>query len=475
MSEDKTQSYPHRVNDSPAQKVLADISHIPSMAVGPIALPDMHLKEKTEAPASFAAATRATIIPQLTAPSVGCGMGALATSLTQADISEAHLEKFYAEMRRHLGPKYGTVENILLWLGIIRRPRHTYDFSVEELPGVIRTGALAAVHKYQLPLDTINHIEYSGNVMDESTRKEFSLPNILPRSAWVSGLHDIGYGFKGNHFLEVQYIEEIYDAELARAWGLHKDQIIIMYHGGGGAVSHYMGRYFAKRKKMGRKERIFLPVAKALFHFGSWQGIKHAKERWQYYFRPQRFQEIPTDTYEGRRLLASIQASLNYSYAFRIAIAKRITDALEYAFGKDTKATLIWDTIHNSIMPEIIHGERLIVHRHTATRALPGKPVIISGFNTTGSYIGVGMPDAEAHLFSADHGAGETIKRFQKEGKVFPHPKEYQTTIYLTKPPYKKTVSHITDEGVDYVMNELERAGVTRRVIKLRPIAVFKG
>ena len=272
-------------------------------------------------------------------------------------------------------------------------------------------------------------------------------------------------------------MEEIVDKETANAWKLTPGSIVIMYHGGGGAVSYYMGRYFANRKKDRNKfrSRVFQSFAKFLFHFGSVEGIQHARERWQYYFNPSAFQRIPASTFEGKRLMASIKASLNYSYAFRLAIAKRVMDSLQKAFGPNTTTSLVWDSIHNSIREETINGKRVIVHRHTATKAFEGKPVIVSGFNNTNSYIGVGLPHAEDHLFSADHGAGETIKKHQAAGISKPHPEKFTTEIYTTKPPYKKTVEHITNEGLEAVVKPLEEAGIMRPVVKLRPIAVFKG
>lgn len=461
--------------DSRLEHILETITRIPSVVGAPVCLPDVHIKEKTEAPASFVVATAGTIIPELTAPSVGCGMGVLATSLDRASVHPEMFERFYTAMRQHLGPKYSFLKNMFLWLGLTHRPQQKYDFMPSELQNIIYRGASAAAQKYNVPEATLNHIEYGGNAMDPELARMFKPHDLLPRSAWISGLHNIGYGFKGNHFLEIQYVDEIIDEDTARVWGLKKDQVVIMYHGGGGAVSHYVGRYFAKRKKKSSRERFTLFAAKMLFHFGSWRGITHARERWHYYFRPKQFQEVPLDSYEGKRLLAATQASLNYSYAFRLAISKRIMDSLVGAFGTSAKASLLWDTIHNSIVPENINGKDVVVHRHTATRVFEGKPVIVSGSSTTSSYLGVGLAGADHHLFSADHGAGETIKRFVRERKVTTHPQEFKTYIYTTKPPHVQVATHITDGGIDHVMKSLVDANITRPVVKLRPLAVFKG
>ncbi len=477
MDTEKIQNFGCNLTDPKLQEALFSIASLPQISRPLVCLPDIHLKENTEAPCSFAAAAENHIIPELSAPSVGCGMGVIATSLSRADITSEKLEMFYQRMQDHLGPRYGLLENVFLWLGLKKRPLQKYDLSKNELANVIEQGAKAVQKKYTLPPDILQHIEYNGDSMDEETRRMFPAAAILPRAAWATGRHDIGYGFKGNHFLEIQYIETITDEATASAWGLRKDQVIIMYHGGGGAVSYYMGRYFANRKKDRNKfrSRVFQNFGKFLFHFASGEGIRHARERWRYYFNPRPFEAIPANTFEGKRLMASIKASLNYSYAFRLAIGKRVLDALQETFGPGTTAFLLWDNIHNSIREERINGKNFIVHRHTATRVLEEKPVLISGFNNTSSYIGKGLSKGEDILFSADHGAGETIKQHILNNKSQKHPDRHETEIHITKPPYKKKVPHITNEGLNAVVRPLEEMNIVSAVAYTRPIAVFKG
>lgn len=477
MNSEKIQSIGCDLADSKLIDTLEQITSLPGLGRPVVCLPDIHMKEKTEAPASFVAATDDVVIPELTAPSVGCGMGVIATTLTRADITPERLEMFYAQMQRYRGPKYGTQNNIFLWLGIKKRPHNTYDFTKEELANAVRDGARAAVKKYNLPSETLDHVEYRGDAMKSEDERAFRISSILPRAAFASGRHDIGYGFKGNHFLEIQYVETVTDQSTAHAWGLDPGTVVVMYHGGGGAVSHYLGRYFARRKKDSASlcSHLFQFLGKLVFHFGSFEGLRHLEKRWRYYFVPKQLQEVPAHSFEGKRLLTSIAASLNYSYAFRMAIVKRVQDALETAFGTETKARLVWDTIHNSIRPETIGTKEYIVHRHTATRIFEGRPVLIAGFNNTSSYIGIGLPGTQEHLFSADHGAGETIKRKHVAGASQKHPEGHTTDMYASKPPYKKTAPHITNEGLDAVTKPLENAGAMRPVALTRPIAVFKG
>lgn len=464
------------VSNPEIQNILQKILSLKSLALPPVCLPDLLLKPRVEAPASFAAATTNTIVPELSAPSVGCGMGIAKTSLTREEVDTHFFERFFEAMGAHLGPRYGFLKNCLLWIGFLRRPKQIYDLSREEFERVIREGASAVLKKYGCSSSLLDAIEYRGSLFSHEEQKNIKLKHILPRVSFKTGMHDLGYGFKGNHFLEMQYVEEILDPNVAKEWGIALGQIMIMFHGGGGAVPYHVGRYYGNRKKNTFRQKMSLLIFKTLFHFGSWEGITHFWQRFRFYILPRPFIEIPAKSTEGIRLMHAMKAALNYSYAFRVTMLTRVNESLKVATSDSTvHATLVWDAIHNSILPEIIGGKEVIVHRHTANRAHSGKPLIVSGFNTTCSYLAIALPSAEARLFSADHGAGGVIKRFDKEGKSRQHPHGHKTYIYQTKTPRVREVNHITDEGVNHVMDHLERESIARPVIRLRPLAVFKG
>ena len=466
------------ISNPEMQNIIKQILSLKSLALPPVCLPDLLLKPRVEAPASFAAATTNTIVPELSAPSVGCGMGIAKTSLTRDEVDADFFERFFKEMRAHLGPRYGFFKNCFLWLGFLKRPKQKYDLNREELERVIREGAPAVLEKYGFSPSLLDAIEYNGSLFTEDEQKKINIKNILPRVSFKTGMHNLGYGFKGNHFLEIQYVEDILDPAQADAWGIQKNQVMIMYHGGGGAIPFHVGRYFGSRKKDRGNLRVTISVVigKLFFHFFSWEGMTHCWRRFRYYFLPRSFTEIPADNAEGMRLMQALKAALNYSYAFHVAMLKRVNESLKTAASDSaTHATLIWDAIHNSILPETINGKKVVVHRHTANHAHPGKPLIVSGFNTTCSYLAVALPSAEARLFSADHGAGGVIKRFHNEGKSRQHPYGHKTYIYQTKEPRIQEAAHITDEGINHVINHLERESIARPVVRLRPLAVFKG
>ena len=208
----------------------------------------------------------------------------------------------------------------------------------------------------------------------------------------------------------------------------------------------------------------------------SFEGLKNIRTRLRYYFWPRTFTEIPADSLEGKRILFATKTALNYSYAFRVATVARIQDALQKTLGGEAaKLELITDIIHNSIVKENIKGKDVYVHRHTANRIFPGKLTIVSGYNNTSSYLALGLENTENTLFSADHGAGETIKRIHREGGSGAHPEKLKTYFYKSSEMHKTEIEHITDEGIELILNHLQNEKVIKPVVRLRPIAVFKG
>ena len=197
------------------------------------------------------------------------------------------------------------------------------------------------------------------------------------------------------------------------------------------------------------------------------EGLRYFLVRWHAYFSRTPFPATPLASFEGKRLMQSIKIALNYGYAFRVALLRRITDSLPKG-----SASFLWDAAHNSIMQEHIDDEELLVHRQDAVRVFNGKPVMIAGFNTL-SYLGIGI-ETETSLRSATPSAGKTIGRFKEEGKSKEDP---QHTMLLSKRKEKelKKTRQQSPEGLFAVTNELEQAGIVKPVAYLRPLGTIKG
>ncbi len=442
--------------------------HVKTLARPLICLPNIHPKEGLEAPPQFVATTKDTIVPQLTAPAMNCGMSIFATSLTKDDFSEEFLNAFARKLRSGVSERLTRWQTFLQWLGLFERKAYPYDLSRTELEDIFLSGAEAALKKYGLPETERQHMEYGGRVTSREESANINLADIIPRSSYTNGRHELGYNFGRNHFLEFQYVEKVVDEKTARAWGLSQNQIVLFYHGGGGHATYHLGRYFGRREKNTPSEKLALFWLKLVFHLSSWRGMRNFRARWHAYFSHVPFPATPLNSPEGTRLMQSIKIALNYGYAFRVALLARLRDALPTG----TRVSFLWDAAHNSITEEPHDNEQLIVHRQDAMRVFPEKPVMVAGFNTL-AYLGVGQETVQA-FSSATPSAGKTIGTYTLGGTCIEDP-SHQMLTSRRKAPELIRSAQFTPEGLFAVTHVLEQEGIVKPVAYLRPLATIKG
>ncbi|MEK9166124.1 MAG: hypothetical protein AAB846_00125, partial [Patescibacteria group bacterium] len=132
----------NKVTD-PAIRAKLDriLTNVKSLAFPPLCLPNIHPKAGLESPPQFVAATRGTIVPQLSAPAMNCGMSVFTTTLTKGDFSEDFLKKFAARLRAGVRPRKGKLKAALEWFGLGREERNNYDISKSELEDFFLHGA----------------------------------------------------------------------------------------------------------------------------------------------------------------------------------------------------------------------------------------------------------------------------------------------------------------------------------------------
>ena len=170
---------------------------------------------------------------------------------------------------------------------------------------------------------------------------------------------------------------------------------------------------------------------------------------------------------EGRRLWQSIQIALNYGYAFRVALLRRINDALPAKANKPSgSASFLWDAAHNSIMQE----DGLCVHRQDAMRVFPGQPVMIAGSYNTLSFIGVGSQSASKTLWSSTPSAAKTVEKYEPKPDT-----GHYTLVSKRKNPELKKIEHIVSYGLFAVVQALEKEDIIKPVAYLRPLGGIKG
>jgi tRNA-splicing ligase RtcB len=435
------------------------------LAAPAVVLPDFHHKTDMEMPSSIAVATQGSIRPLFTSASVNCGMALIGLDMGAPDRTAIH--RFYDAVRRQYP----------------HPPAWRFDLTTAETIRAATEGAEFAVDRYGLEPEALERIEEGGRLDVERYGGATRLRRELPWPSWQISRMRFGTIGPSNHFVELQAVEEILDPLAATRLGLEQGQTTIQYHAGGGQLTGQVGRVFARRKKMSKPLRLQLMVAKPMAHLTSARSLAQARERIALYFRPET--TVHRDSVEGRRMLLANAAAMNYGFAFRGATYGGLLAAARRALGARA-GRLIVDSPHNSIYEEDVDGENAVVHRHNACRAYParrmppgtafgevGQAVLVPGTNRTSSYVCVADDRAERSLYSACHGTGMLVARFEREGLSGPDGHGRSTLRFRYSDSAPIEVPHLDDRGVDAGLSILVENGLVRPVARLRPLAVL--
>lgn len=337
-----------------------------------------------------------------------------------------------------------------------------------ELDAVLNKGAEWAVEQGYGFKEDLEHCEEGGRMREADASK-------VSNKAKARGREQLGTLGAGNHFLEVQFVEQIYDKEIAKAFGINEEgQVTIMIHCGSRGLGHQVCSDYLRKM-----EEADPQLAKSLPE----KDLIYAK----------------AGTQLARDYFAAMAASANYAWANRHIIAHQVRKSFKEVIGLESqKIRTLYDVAHNiaKIEEHIIDGEKkkVYVHRKGATRSLPaghpnvpsayrnvGQPVIIPGSMGTASYLLVGTEKALEETFgSTAHGAGRVMSRAEAirsfRGEQIKKELE-QHKIYL-KAGSLKGVSEEAPavyKDIDEVVKISHAAGIGNLVAKLRPIGVIKG
>jgi tRNA-splicing ligase RtcB (3'-phosphate/5'-hydroxy nucleic acid ligase) len=313
--------------------------------------------------------------------------------------------------------------------------------------------------------------------IEEGGLMEGGNTDFVSSSAMKRGLGQIGTLGSGNHFLEIQAVDEIYDKEAADCMGLEEGQVTIMIHSGSRGFGHQVASDYLR----------VMQQASASY------GIE---------LKDRQLACAPLNSAEGKRYYGAMICAVNYAMVNRQCLASWAREALEKSFGKSQEKlglNLIYDVSHNIAKMEDhnIDGvmKKICVHRKGATRAFPpghkdipekykdiGQPVIIPGDMGRYSYILVGTEKAMSESYgSTCHGAGRLMSRTKAKKVV-------QGSV-LKKELFDKkgiivmagSMQGLAEEApqaykdVNEVVNIAHNAGISKKVARLRPLGVLKG
>ena len=347
--------------------------------------------------------------------------------------------------------------------------RKDLRLSHAEIKKVLAKGAGWAVKKgYGLDGD-LEYIEERGCIRGAD-------PGFISKRALERGRAQLGTLGSGNHFVEVGYVEEIYDQNAANTLGLFLDQVTIIVHTGSRGLGHQVcDDYIKILMKSTQKYGIELPDRQLCC--------------------------APVSSKEGKQYLAAMAGAANYAFANRQIIFHWVRETFERVFSMSAERLglrLIYDVCHNIAKIETHRVDnrdmKVCVHRKGATRAFPpnhpdiptdykdvGQPVLIPGDMGRYSYVLVGTEQAMAETFgSTCHGAGRVLSRrqAQKVSRGRPIIRELEDQGITVRSAGMATVREEIPEAykdVSQVVEVVYGAGISNKVARLRPMGVIKG
>lgn len=447
-----------QVDNLVADRVLnqvANVAHLPGILGASIAMPDIHYGYGF--PIGGVAATdieAGVVSPGGVGYDINCGVRLLTTGLCYDDVKD--------KVRPLVDRLFELVPS-----GVGRRG---VGVTKEELHEVAEKGAPWLLSRGLVTPHDLSRTESRGKL-------EGADPNEVSDSAFSRGAGQVGTLGAGNHFLEFQVAEEVFEPKTAHAFGLTVErELCVMIHTGSRGFGHQIcDDYLQVMEACVAKYRIELPDRQLAC--------------------------APTPSEEAQRYLKAMACGANFAWTNRSVITSRVRQAFSEIFGEaqaGQAVRLVWDVSHNIAKPEThtIGGERrkVMVHRKGATRAfgpqsqdLPedlaavGQPVLIPGDMGRASYLLVGTDRAMQETFgSTCHGAGRNRSRTAAAREFDPKEvvRELGARGIYVKGQSQRVISEeapLAYKDVTMVVDVMASVGVSRKVVKFRPVGVMKG
>lgn len=429
----------HEIKADRSLEQLTNVATLPGIQDWALAMPDMH--EGYGFPIGGIAAfdtQKGIISPGGIGYDINCGVRLLQTNLTKSE-AEPYLKDLGQAIFAQVPSGIGRGGKITL--------------KGKNLDKVLINGAREMAE--------LGYAENTDLIQTESNGELSGAdPACVSDQAKARGQDQLGTMGASNHFVEVGYVEELFNEETAKQLNLFQNQIIILIHTGSRGLGHQVATdYIRLMNRMTNKYDIKLPDRELAC--------------------------VPFSSKEGQDYFTAMKAAANFAWANRQLITFEIRKAFEQIFGKSIKVSVVYDVAHNiaKIEEYDIAGvhKKVIVHRKGATRAFPNQPVLIPGSMGTASYVLIGQESSLTESFgSTCHGAGRRMSRTQarKQGNAETICKELNQKGIIINSGSK---SGITEEApfaykeIDDVVNVIDKAGIAKKVAKCRPLVVMKG
>jgi len=365
---------------------------------------------------------------------INCGVRMLSTNISVAEFMKKRKEILHAIFR-----------SIPSGVGVGGK-----RYSREELIQVLVKGAEWAVENKMGVKDDLKNCEENGRMKDAN-------PADISQRALSRGLPQLGTLGAGNHFLEIQKVDKIYDKESAKRFGISEGNIVLMIHCGSRGLGHQVASDYIKLmedkygwKNLPDRELINAPIKSEL----------------------------------GQKYLSAMNCAVNFAFCNRQMIMHHVREQMKHYFPS-SEIKLIYDVCHNiaKIEEHFVDGkkQKVCIHRKGATRSFDNQPVIIPGSMGTASYLLIGTKKAEELTFgSTAHGAGRVESRTKARREMTSEgvKKELEDkNIIIEAGSYRGLVEEAPEayKDIDEVIRVSSEVGIAKPVARVVPLAVMKG
>ncbi len=436
-------------------KQVRNVAHLPGIVGYSMAMPDMH--EGYGFPIGGVAAfdmKTGVISPGGVGYDINCGVRLLTTNLQRGDVAD--------KMRELVDALF---INVPSGVGSTSEMR----LSPEDERKVFLTGARWAVENGYGTQEDLAHTE-EGGCLDGAD------PSVVSERAIARGRQQLGTVGSGNHFVEVGYVEDIYDETAAEAFGLHQGQVTVFVHCGSRGFGYQVcDDFLFKMGRAAERQGIVLPDRQLACAY--------------------------INSHEGQEYYSAMACAANYAWANRQMLMHWVRETFMRVLNigpSDLGMRLLYDVCHNIAKFEThkVDGKdtKLCVHRKGATRAFApgreevpnvfreiGQPVLIPGDMKRASYVLVGTEKAMEQTWgSTCHGAGRLMSRTaaKKMSAGRSITREMEDAGIIVRGASRATLVEEIPESykdVNEVVDIVHNAGISRKVAKLRPMGVIKG
>ena len=446
-----------RADRAPEQ--VANVAHLPGIVKYSLAMPDIHWGYG--APIGGVAATDVekdgVVGAGLVGYDINCGVRLVRTNLDEKDIKE-RMRDLVSALFRNIPAGVGSKGEIRI-------------SSQEERKLLIKGAKWAVEQGYGKPED----LEYT----EERGAIEGADPGAVSSRAYERGQKQAGTLGSGNHFVEVQVIDQIYDEQAAEVFDLHLGQVTVMIHSGSRGFGYQVCDDYAK-------------------------GMVRTLDKFGIRVPDRQLACAPVNSEEGKAYLGAMRCAANYAWCNRQVLMELTRRTFQRFFNLspgDLGMELIYDVAHNiaKIEKHVIDGsdgvreKTLCVHRKGATRAFPpghkelpekykgiGQPVIIPGDMGRNSYLLVGTEKAAETFYSTCHGSGRVMSRGAAirslKGRSIARELE-QKGIFVRSTGRQALAEEAPEayKDVNDVVHVVHEAGISKRVCRMKPLGVIKG